>query len=108
MKETLPERMRHAAAHVELYDQEWEAQQLRDGAAEIERLEADRAARWDDGEPANLAAVAADAQKWLEAFRKVCAMRSVPYLEADAAQRFDRCIAALQKFLAESLPETAP
>ena len=38
MKETLTERMRHAAAHVELYDQEWEAQQLRDGADEIERL----------------------------------------------------------------------
>lgn len=38
MKETLTERMRHAAAHVELYDQEWEAQQLRDGASEIERL----------------------------------------------------------------------
>ena len=38
MKEALTERMRHAAAHVELYDQEWEAQQLRDGAAEIDRL----------------------------------------------------------------------
>lgn len=40
MVETLPERMRHAAAHVELYDQEWEAQQLRDGADEIDRLQA--------------------------------------------------------------------
>lgn len=39
MTETLPERMRHAAAHVEIYDQEWEAQQLREGAAEIERLQ---------------------------------------------------------------------
>ena len=38
MKETLTERMRHAAAHVELYDQEWEAKQLRDGATEIDRL----------------------------------------------------------------------
>lgn len=38
MDETLTERMRHAAVHVEVYDQEWEATQLRDGAAEIERL----------------------------------------------------------------------
>ena len=39
MNETLSERMRHAAAHVETFDQEWEAQQLRDGADEIDRLQ---------------------------------------------------------------------
>ena len=42
MKETLTERMRHAAAHCEtLYDAEWEAQQLRDGAKEIERMKSE-------------------------------------------------------------------
>lgn len=38
MKETLTERMRHAAAHVELYDQQWEAEQLRDGAKALDKL----------------------------------------------------------------------
>lgn len=37
--ETLTDRMLHAATHCEtMYDAEWEAQQLRDGAAEILRL----------------------------------------------------------------------
>ena len=37
--ESLVDRMRHAATHCEtIYDAEWEAQQLREGAEEIERL----------------------------------------------------------------------